>query len=74
MTDENLKALEEKARAALDLEGTALDLAEGVLALLERVSHLQRWQDEAVRRYEKGDRYAADHVWAEKHRREVEEP
>lgn len=72
MTDEELRALEEKARAALDLEGTALDLAEGALALLGQVAELQRWQDEAVRLYEKGDRYVADHVWAEKHRREAQ--
>lgn len=43
-----------------------------VLALLDRIEALEKWQDEAVRLHEKGDRYVADHVWAEKHRRERE--
>lgn len=41
-----------------------------VLALLERIEALEKWQDDAVRLYEQGDRYVADHAWAEKHRRE----
>lgn len=44
-----------------------------VLALLNRIEALEKWQDEACAMYVKGDRFLGDFVWAERHRRAAEE-